>query len=73
MRRELWSGWDGRRLAAGALALLMTLPVASQATPIVFRIFNLGETTAYIVQRNSRTVGTDWQAPVLEGWEKPIH
>jgi hypothetical protein len=21
----------------------------------------------------SRTVGTDWQAPVLEGWEPPIH
>jgi hypothetical protein len=22
---------------------------------------------------NSRTVGEDWQAPVLEGWEPPLH
>jgi hypothetical protein len=22
---------------------------------------------------NSRTVGTDWKPPVLEGWEPPIH
>ena len=22
---------------------------------------------------NSRTVGTDWKAPVLEGWEAPLH
>jgi hypothetical protein len=22
---------------------------------------------------NSRTVGTDWQPPVLEGWEPPLH
>jgi hypothetical protein len=22
---------------------------------------------------NSTTVGTDWQAPVLEGWEPPLH
>jgi hypothetical protein len=21
----------------------------------------------------SRTVGTDWEAPVLEGWEPPLH
>ena len=21
----------------------------------------------------SRTVGTDWQPPVLEGWEPPLH
>jgi fibronectin type 3 domain-containing protein len=59
MRRAFCRGWDGWRLAAGTLALLLASPVASQATPIVFRIFNLGETTAYIVQRNSRTVGTE--------------
>jgi hypothetical protein len=23
--------------------------------------------------RDSRTVGTDWHAPVLEGWEPPAH
>ena len=23
--------------------------------------------------RDSATVGTDWQAPVLEGWEAPLH
>ncbi len=22
---------------------------------------------------NSRTVGTDWKPPVLEGWEAPLH
>jgi hypothetical protein len=22
---------------------------------------------------NSKTVGTDWQPPVLEGWEPPAH
>lgn len=31
----------------------------SHATPIVFRIFNLGQTTAYVVQRNSHTVATE--------------
>jgi hypothetical protein len=22
---------------------------------------------------DSRTVGTDWRPPVLEGWEPPLH
>lgn len=59
MRRAYCRGWSRRRLAVGALALLFSSPVASHATPIVFRIFNLGETTAYVVQRNARTVGTE--------------
>src|SRR6185295_5008286 len=48
MRRAFCRGWSGRRAALLALSLLATLPVASPATPIVFRIFNLGETTAYV-------------------------
>jgi hypothetical protein len=59
MRRVFCRGWSGRRAAVLALLLLLTAPVASPATPIVFRIFNLGETTAYVVQRNSRPVSTE--------------
>jgi hypothetical protein len=46
-------------LAAVALALAFGTPVVSHATPIVFRIFNLGKTTAYVVQRNARTLSTE--------------
>lgn len=41
------------------MAALSSAPGLLHATPIVFRIFNLGETTAYVVQRNSRTVDTE--------------
>jgi FlgD Ig-like domain len=57
--RRAFSRASGRRFAAGVAALLLTAPVVSHATPIVFRIFNLGQTTAYVVQRNSRTVATE--------------
>jgi hypothetical protein len=59
MRRAFCCGWGGRLRAVGALAVLLISPVASQATPIVFRIFNLGETAAYVVQRNARTLSTE--------------
>ena len=59
MRRAFCRGWSGRRAALLALSLLAALPIASHATPIVFRIFNLGETTAYVVQRNARPVSTE--------------
>ena len=59
MRRAFCHGWSGRRAVPLALSLLATLPIASQATPIVFRIFNLGETTAYVVKRNAHTVSTE--------------
>jgi len=51
-----------RFFTAGAVASLFALSYAPRdlyATPIVFRIFNLGETTAYVVQRNAQTVDTE--------------
>lgn len=59
MRRAFCHGWSGRRAALLAFSLLATLPVASDATPIVFRIFNLGESTAYVVRRNARPLSTE--------------
>lgn len=62
MRRAAHRGWRGRSLTVGVLALICALPLAPRvlfAVPIVFRIFNLGETTAYVVQRNANTVDTE--------------
>ncbi|HET6348930.1 MAG TPA: FlgD immunoglobulin-like domain containing protein [Candidatus Krumholzibacteria bacterium] len=50
-------GWRGWYCTVTALALLL-LPAVSGATPIVFRLFNLGETRAYVVQRNATTIST---------------
>lgn len=58
MRRALCRGWSGRCLAVGALAFLITSPVVSYAAPIVFRVFNLGGSKAYVVQRNASTMST---------------
>lgn len=59
MRRAFSRESRGRHLAAGALLLVLTSPAVSHATPIVFRIFNLGDTRAYVVQRNARTLSTE--------------
>lgn len=51
---------------AGVLAAIIVsaFPVASPATRIVFRFFNLGETTAYTVQRNSSPLPTQATSPL---------
>jgi len=58
MRRALSHGWYRWLFAAILLVLVFVSPIASHATPIIFRIFNLGESTAYVVQRNARTLST---------------
>ncbi|HKW13303.1 MAG TPA: FlgD immunoglobulin-like domain containing protein [Candidatus Krumholzibacteria bacterium] len=59
MRRAICHGWGGRLIAAGAFVLLFISPIASHATPIIFRIFNLGESAAYVVRRNASTLSTE--------------
>ena len=57
--RRAFSRVGGRRIAIVAATLLLITPVVSHAVPIVFRIFNLGGSTAYIVRRNTHTVATE--------------
>jgi hypothetical protein len=59
MRRAFCRGWGGRLIAAGAFVLFFISPIASHAAPIIFRIFNLDVSTAYIVKRNANTVSTE--------------
>jgi hypothetical protein len=54
---------SARIIAAWIAFVLAIAPHIAGATPIVFRFFNLGETTAYVVQRNARTVDTESTSP----------
>jgi hypothetical protein len=60
LRRAVRCGLRPRFLAAGVPAFIAAFLFSSaHAKPTVFRIFNLGETTAYVIQRNSNTVDTE--------------